>query len=128
VFSQQIESCKLGHSSERPMARPLDRLATPCRSRAIRKADLIFYVADSLAVMLLDGDGVKQDNPAGMRWLRRAARRGDSKAQYNLGRAYADGNGVRKSVTYAEKWLSKAAGSGHAKARRLLESLRRKLA
>jgi TPR repeat protein len=82
----------------------------------------------NLAVMLLDGDGVKKDIPAGFRWLRRAAQRGDSKAQYNLGRAYTNGEGVRKNVNYAQKWLFKASEGGHKGARKLLQSVKRKVA
>jgi TPR repeat protein len=47
---------------------------------------------------------------------------GDSKAQYNLGRAYVVGEGVRKNKMHAQKWLIKAANNGHAQARRLLKS------
>ena len=76
--------------------------------------------------MLLDGDGVKKNTADGLRWLRRAAQRGDAKAQYNLGRAYAYGEDVRRNGTYAKKWLARAAKSGHAKARRLLKSVQQK--
>jgi TPR repeat protein len=55
--------------------------------------------------------------------LRRAARRGDTVAQYNLGRAYAEGDYVLQSGKYAKKWLARAAENGHAKARRLLKKL-----
>lgn len=78
--------------------------------------------------MLLDGDGTKRDVTAGLNWMRRAARRGDPKAQYNLGRAYVNGDNVQRSLIRAERWLSKAADSGYARARRLLESVRRKVA
>jgi TPR repeat protein len=73
--------------------------------------------------MLLDGDGVRANIREGLRWLRRAAERGDPIAQYNLGKAYAEGECVRQSTTYAKKWLARANERGHAKARRLLQKL-----
>lgn len=77
--------------------------------------------------MLLDGDGTKRDIEAGLLWLRRAARRGDAKAQYNLGRTYAYGEDVRKNETYAKKWLDRAARNGHLETRHLLKSVRKKV-
>jgi TPR repeat protein len=72
--------------------------------------------------MLIDGDGVKEEFTVGLMWMRKAARRGDDNAQYNLGRAYAKGeNGLRISPRYAQIWLSKAAEGGHNKARRLAD-------
>ena len=59
----------------------------------------------------------------GLYWIRKAARKGDSKAQYNLGRYYADGEFIKKNYRYAQIWLSKAAARGHAKAQRLLKSI-----
>src|SRR5277367_5897712 len=63
----------------------------PARARrlyqqAALRGDL--YSQTNLAVMLLDGEGGKTDTAAGFRWMRKAAQRGDDKAQYNLGRAY----------------------------------------
>jgi len=77
--------------------------------------------------MLLEGDGVKQNLIEGLKWLRRAARRGDEKAQYNLGRAYLDGEGVKRSVHHARTWLSKAATKGHTMAHRLLQTIEQKV-
>jgi TPR repeat protein len=74
--------------------------------------------------MLLEGDGVEQNVIEGLKWLRRAARRGDEEAQYNLGSAYLDGEGVKRSILHARTWLSKASKKGHTKARRLLQSLK----
>jgi TPR repeat protein len=64
---------------------------------------------------------VKNHQP-GLKWLRRAAYRGDPKTQYNLGRAYANGHFMRKNYAKAQKWLLKASIKGHAKASRLLRS------
>jgi len=49
--------------------------------------------------------------------LRKAAKRGDSSAQWNLGRAYDTGRfGVKVDHVEAAKWVLKAAEQGHAKA------------
>ncbi len=107
------------------MRRNASRAAHLYRQAALR-GDL--QSQTNLAVMLLDGDGVKKDVAAGFQWMRQAARRGDAKAQYNLGRAYVDGDGLRRNYVNAKKWLAKAAKGGHAKARRLLKSVRKKAA
>ena len=51
-------------------------------------------------------------------WLARlrAARRGDSSAQLNLGNMYSDGRGVRRSRSKARYWLRKALRGGYAHA------------
>jgi uncharacterized protein len=55
--------------------------------------------------------------------MKRAARQGDSKAQYNLGRAYLNGEEVKRSAKIAKSWLAKAARLGHGRARNLLKAL-----
>ena len=42
-------------------------------------------------------------------WYRKAARRGDAKAQYNLGLCYKHGEGVSRSKRWAHHWIKKAA-------------------
>ena len=48
--------------------------------------------------------------------LKRAARKGDAKAQYNLGVAYDVGQGVPQDRAEALRWLKKAADQGNAMA------------
>jgi len=67
--------------------------------------------------------GTRQDLAEGVKWLQRAARQGDAKAQYNLGVAYRDGEGVRQNRRQARSWLERAAKQGHKKATRVLKSL-----
>lgn len=56
-------------------------------------------------------------------WYRRAAERGLSVAQFNLGRCYLHGNGVRKNRRTAVQWLRKAAAQGYARASQLLAEI-----
>jgi hypothetical protein len=74
-------------------------------------------------VCYLDGRDAKGDVDEGIRWLRKAAKRGDAVAQYNLGRAYLDGEGVTKNIRRARTWLTKAAARKHRKARLLIKKL-----
>jgi TPR repeat protein len=69
-----------------------------------------------LAIGYLEGLGTKQDLRKGIEWMRKAARKGDAKAQYNLGMAYLDGEGVRVNRRNARVWFDKAAKQGHKKA------------
>jgi len=55
-----------------------------------------------------------------VRWWRKAAQKGDAKAQYNLGSSYVDGDGVRSNKRVGAVWLKKAASLGHKKAAREL--------
>ena len=52
--------------------------------------------------------------------LARSAARGDARAQYELGVAYANGDGVAADYAEAAHWFSEAAHSGHPEARRQL--------
>jgi TPR repeat protein len=45
-------------------------------------------------------------------WLRNAADRNESRAQYNLGWAYESGTGVPRDTQEAIKWYGKAADAG----------------
>lgn len=49
-------------------------------------------------------------------WYRKAAQKGDAKAQNNLGMAYVRGIGVTQDFKEAAIWLSKSAEQGNAKA------------
>jgi len=57
------------------------------------------------------------------KWIRKAARLGDSEAQNTLGLMYLKGDGVKKNLNLAKKWLKKAATLGHAQAQMNLEAL-----
>ena len=51
-----------------------------------------------------------------MVWLRKAADRGDSRAQSNLGLMYANGTGVARTAAQAAQWYRKAADQGEVSA------------
>ena len=55
--------------------------------------------------------------------LRKAAERGDAKAQFSLGVCYQNGWGVGRDTAEAAKWYSKAAEQGNADAGAALDAL-----
>jgi uncharacterized protein len=63
-----------------------------------------------------DGRGVPQDYAEAMKWYRKAADKGNARAQFNLGFMYYDGKGVPQNYAEAMKWFRKAADQGHARA------------
>jgi TPR repeat protein len=64
-------------------------------------------------LLYFKGKGVPLDYTKAMFWLRSAADRNDSYAQYNLGWAYESGEGVPKDRQEAIKWYGKAADQGN---------------
>ena len=57
-------------------------------------------------------------------WLLKAAKQGNSMAQFNIGRNYLNGdNGLPKNKAVALMWLKKAAKNGHAQAELLFDGL-----
>lgn len=57
-------------------------------------------------------DGISQDFYTAVIWYRRAAERGNSRAQFTLGCCYEYGNGVEANLEEAIKWYRKAAANG----------------
>ena len=95
------------------------------RSNSIRGLETMGHVwaCCNLGTMYADGAGTKINHVLALKWWRKAAQKGDSKAQYNLGSSYADGRGVRADKRVAALWLKKAGGQGHKKAARELRAL-----
>jgi TPR repeat protein len=62
--------------------------------------------------MLLQGRGLKVDEPKAIPYLKSAAEKGVAGAQNRLGHVYAEGAGVERSTTEAAKWrlIAKAGG------------------
>ncbi len=58
-----------------------------------------------------------------VKWYRRAAERGDAKAQYILGAAHDRGAGVAQDDAEALRWYRKAAEQGHAAAQSKLDEM-----
>jgi len=63
-----------------------------------------------------NGDGVPQDYVTAARYYRRAAERGNIRAQYALACLYEEGSGVPKDFGQAAAWYRKAADQGDAEA------------
>ena len=68
------------------------------------------------------GQGVAQDYKHAVYWYREAAEKGDSMAQYDLGRIYEAGQeGVAIDYVEALKWWSIAASNGEERAGRSIK-------
>ena len=67
----------------------------------------------NLGVCYASGLGVSVDLPQAARWYRKAAERGNEKAETNLGYLYfRGGKGVARDYKEAVKWFSRAAEKG----------------
>jgi hypothetical protein len=61
--------------------------------------------------MYTEGQGVIQDYSEAFKWYRKAAEKGEARAQGNLGVMYIKGQGVSENYIQAHKWLNLAAAS-----------------
>jgi TPR repeat protein len=59
------------------------------------------------------GEGVEKAYGEAVRWYRKAAAQGYSRAQNSLGVSYYEGEGVKKDYEEAAKWFIKASEQGH---------------
>ena len=59
------------------------------------------------------GRGVKKNYKLAVKYYRVAAKKGDSKAQWNFGLCYEYGDGVQASKRWSNYWFDKAANQGH---------------
>lgn len=71
--------------------------------------------AVALALIYVEGRGVKQDLAKALKWYRRAAEDGDAVAQVQLGGFYYRGQGVAQNSAEAVRWWLKAAEQGDAR-------------
>lgn len=75
-----------------------------------------------LGQYLFESGIAKADKRNGLEYLRQAAKRGEPKAQFLLGRAFLQGcDVIAQDNQHAAHWLALAADSGHSEARQLLE-------
>lgn len=65
---------------------------------------------------LLHGRGVEKDPVEANVWFRKAAERGQVRAQVHLGIAYMKGRGIASDPVQGVEWLTRAAEQGHPKA------------
>ena len=62
------------------------------------------YVAEAHQV----GRGVKVDLETSTQWYRRAAEKGNCRAQFSMSVAYREGRGVTKDLPTAKEWNNRA--------------------
>ena len=78
-----------------------------------------------VAQSYMNGMGVEQSYPEGMKWLEKAANAGNLAAMYYLGAIYADGEeGVKPDAKKAKAWYKKAAAEGYTPAQAALERMK----
>jgi TPR repeat protein len=66
--------------------------------------------------MYVNGEGVPKDYTEAVKWFRKAAKQGDSRAQFSLGLRCANGEGVPQDYLEAVKWYRRAAEQGDSSA------------
>lgn len=94
--------------------------------RAARESDTYQYYdydCGRIAYCYYMGYGTAKDEKAAFLWYQKAAVRGDSSAQLNLGVMYQGGYGVERSYKEAARWYQKAARQGNEKAKKYLEDI-----
>ncbi len=74
----------------------------------------------NIALMYLNGLGVKLDYKPALYWFTKSAEQGYVNAQYNLGGIYRTGKGADKDYTKAVYWYTKAANQGDSDAQNTL--------
>ena len=74
--------------------------------------------------MYVKGEDVPRDYQEAVKWFRRAAEQGNTRAQHNLGFMYANGEGVPKDYVRAYAWLNLAAAQGEKGAVKTKDDLR----
>lgn len=91
-----------------------------------REAERLLGLAASLGHAKAGGEYglvlMHNDKPAeAIPWLRKAAERGDARAQYALGTLFFAGRGVKADPAEARRWIARAAKSGLPAAREALQ-------
>jgi TPR repeat protein len=72
-----------------------------------------------------NGQGCERNEKKAFEWYHKAAKRGHSLAQYNLGILYGKGAGVAQNDREALHWLEKAAGADVEAAQPAIAELKR---
>ena len=78
----------------------------------------------NLALYYFEGAGGQKDTTLAAQWFRRAAEKGVTDSQFNLGRLYEEGYGVAKDPAAAYRWYAAAARSGDPEAKAGAERMR----
>lgn len=90
------------------------RDAYPACGRAATAGSIA--AARSVAMLFLNGNGVRRSDDSAMHWFDRAARGGDAESMYELGVGFEKGHGVDKNQATALDWYTRAASAGNATA------------
>lgn len=77
----------------------------------------------NLAIMYLNGYGVKKDLSKSVEYYRKSALQGDADSQLQLGIRYLNGEGVERNIETAKEWFQKAKLSGNQEADIYLEKM-----
>ncbi|MDR8378067.1 sel1 repeat family protein, partial [Acinetobacter baumannii] len=77
----------------------------------------------NLAIMYLNGYGVKKDLSKSVEYYRKSALQGDADSQLQLGIRYLNGEGVERNIETAKEWFKKAKLSGNQEAGIYLEKM-----
>lgn len=103
---------RMGFVADVPKARALAaaEIATVEKLAAAGVLEAIFLMSTAFD----EGLGRPEDPALAAVWVRRAAERGHTLAQHNLGNAHAAGRGVEQSDRLAVEWWLKAAAAGDA--------------
>ncbi len=104
--------------------------AKPAGISAVRSPDLLrraesgdAHAQYELAMRYKSGDGVPQNDPESILWLKEAARRGSADAQFELGNAYSDGRGVPRDPVNAYACYVLASANGNSESNEMLKFL-----
>jgi localization factor PodJL len=81
----------------------------------------------NLAVSSVGGGETQADYPTAAGWFRKAAERGLTDSQFNLGILYENGRGVPRDLQEAYKWYALAARSGDPVAARRLDQIKARM-
>ncbi|MGC9659562.1 hypothetical protein BFR77_08900 [Acinetobacter pittii] len=77
----------------------------------------------NLAIMYLNGYGVKKDLSKSVEYYRKSALQGDADSQLQLGIRYLNGEGVETNIQTAKEWFQKAKLSRNQEADIYLEKM-----
>ncbi|GEM_PF-1711046 len=98
-------------------AKDFEHAREVCTAAAGKKDAQAQYL---LGRMHEEGDGMKKDEAAAVKWYRLAADAGHATAQRRLAGAYALGRGVEKDEKLGAYWIKEAAKNGDTRAQKQL--------
>ena len=110
IIVEKIDKCKERRSSESHESIVLDELYRPKAQYVYVEPEYTIEECKNKAAEY----GAKNDLYNKFKWLLKAAEKGDSDAQNDVGVAYAKGEGVSASAIKAVEWYEKSAKQGNA--------------